>query len=280
MNGEIRITLLIENSVHARGLKAEHGLAWHIQSGRQQVLFDTGQTDLLLENAGKLGLPLEQLDAIVLSHGHDDHTGGLAAVCNHSPRARIFFHPAATEAKFSVQPDGKPRYIGLSEASQAALARNSSRLVETRAVTEVVEGLFATGEIPRRTAYEDVGGRFFLDETCAHADPLRDDQALFFDTAKGLVVLLGCAHAGVVNTLEHIHNVKPDRPFRAVLGGMHLLHASPERLAATVTALRRWNIPLLAPAHCTGAAAVARLWESFPGRCVSSGVGSRFIFDL
>ncbi len=279
MKDEIRITVLVENSVHAPGLKAEHGLAWHIQSGAHQVLFDTGQTNLLLENAGKLGLPLAHLDAIVLSHGHYDHTGGLAAACGSSPHAKIFLHPAARETKFSVQAGDRPRYIGLPETSRAVLGGRADRIVETRACTEVVPRLFVTGEIPRHTSYEDVGGRFFLDAACAHADPLRDDQAMFFDTAQGLVVLLGCAHAGVVNTLDYIQSLVPNRPFRAVLGGIHLLNAPPERLNTTIEALRRWKIPLLVPTHCTGAAAVARLWESFPGRCAAPGVDSRFVFD-
>jgi 7,8-dihydropterin-6-yl-methyl-4-(beta-D-ribofuranosyl)aminobenzene 5'-phosphate synthase len=279
MSQKINITVLVENSVHERGLKAEHGLAWHIQFGSQQVLFDTGQTDLLLENARRLGISLDRLDAIVLSHGHDDHTGGLAVVVAASPDAPVFLHPAAREPKFSVPPAGPPRFIGLPEAGRAVLVRHPARVRETRTCTEMVNGLFVTGEIPRRTAYEDPGGRFFLDECATQPDPVRDDQAVFFDTSAGLVVLLGCAHAGVINTLEYIQSFNPGRPFRAVLGGLHLLNASPERLAATVAALRQLEIPLLVPAHCTGAVAVARLWESFPGCCVAPGVGRRFAIE-
>jgi 7,8-dihydropterin-6-yl-methyl-4-(beta-D-ribofuranosyl)aminobenzene 5'-phosphate synthase len=279
MSQKISITVLVENSVHERGLKAEHGLAWHILFGSHQVLFDTGQTDLLVENARRLGIPLDRLDAIVLSHGHYDHTGGLAAVVTLSACPRVFLHPAAQEPKFSIQPDGTPRFIGLPETSRAALAQHQKRIIETRTCTEVVKGLFVTGEIPRRTPYEDPGGRFFLDEHGTRPDSVPDDQAVFFDTSTGVVVLLGCAHAGVINTLDYIQKLNPSRPFRAVLGGLHLLNASPERLAATVEALRQREIPLLVPAHCIGAAAVARLWESFPGCCAAPGVGRRFAFE-
>ncbi len=279
MSQSISVTVLVENSVHERGLKAEHGLAWHIQSGSHQVLFDTGQTDLLIQNGRQLGIALGHLHAIVLSHGHYDHTGGLAAVAAVSSYPPVYLHPAAQEPKFSLQADGTPRSIGLPEASRAVLARHPERIIETRTGTEVVPGLFVTGEIPRHTAYEDPGGRFFLDERATQPDPIWDDQAMFFDTTAGLVVLLGCAHAGVINTLDYIQELNPGRPFRAVLGGLHLLNASPERLTATVEALRRREIPLLAPAHCTGAAAVARLWESFPGRCAAPGVGRRFAFE-
>ena len=239
MSQKISITVLVENSVHERGLKAEHGLAWHIQFGSHQVLFDTGQTDLLVENARQLGISLDRLNAIVLSHGHYDHTGGLAAMVVASPCPPVFLHPAAREPKFSLQPDGTPRFIGLPEASHAFLVHHQAQIIETRTCTELVKGLFVTGEIPRRTSYEDPGGRFFLDERATQPDPVRDDQAVFFDTREGLVVVLGCAHAGVINTLDYIQGLNPGRPFRAVLGGLHLLNASSERLAATVEALRQ-----------------------------------------
>ena len=279
MSSNINVTLLVENSVHERGLKGEHGLAWHIQSGSHRVLFDTGQTDLVVENARRLGVPLHRLDAIVLSHGHYDHTGGLAAVAAASPCPPVFLHPAAREAKFNLPPGGTPQFIGLPESTGAVLARPQTRIVETRACTEVVEGLFVTGEIPRHTAYEDTGGSFFLDERATRPDPVQDDQAVFFDTAAGVVVLLGCAHAGVVNTLDYVQSLISGRPFRAVLGGLHLLTASPERLAATVEGLRQREVPLVVPAHCTGWAASALLWAGLPGSCAAPGVGRRFTFE-
>lgn len=134
------------------------------------------------------------------------------------------------------------------------------------------------GEIPRRTDFEDVGARFFLDPQGQQADSLRDDQAVLFPTAAGVVVVLGCAQAGVVNTLEHVRRLTHEQSLHAVRGGMHLLQASPQRLAATVAALRQSDVKLLAPCHCTGAGAVARLWAEFPSRCVTAGVGTRFEF--
>ena len=106
-----------------------------------------------------------------------------------------------------------------------------------------------------------------------------DDQALFFDTRDGVVVMLGCAHAGVVNTLLHIRQLTHHRPIHAVLGGMHLLLASPERMARTVEALRDLGIARLGPAHCTGVAAAARLWAEFPQACFACSVGTRLVFQ-
>jgi 7,8-dihydropterin-6-yl-methyl-4-(beta-D-ribofuranosyl)aminobenzene 5'-phosphate synthase len=107
---------------------------------------------------------------------------------------------------------------------------------------------------------------------------LVDDQALFFDTRDGLVVLLGCAHAGVVNTLEYIQRITSGRPFQAVFGGLHLLSASPERRQKTIEAFRRWDIQTMAPAHCTGMLALAQLWTEFPERCSSCAVGVSMAF--
>lgn len=278
MTGEIQITVLVENSVNARGLRAEHGLAWHIQFGSHRILFDTGQSDLLIQNARTLQLELRNLEAVVLSHGHYDHTGGLKSVSEQAPHARLYLHPAALLPKFSRQPDGTSRAIGMNDENVKIVRAAGQSVVWTRSPTEVAEGVFVTGEIPRRNNFEDTGGHFFLDDAGTQPDPLTDDQAIFFDTREGLVVALGCAHAGVANTLDYVQSLHPARPFRAVLGGLHLLNASLERLAATVEALRQWQIPLLVPAHCTGAAAVARLWESFPGRCAAPGVGRRFEF--
>jgi len=279
MNEQVCITVLIENSVNARGLKAEHGLAFHIEISGRRLLFDTGQTALLLENAASLGLPLGDLCAVVLSHGHYDHTGGLTAVRGAAPQVRLFLHPAALLPKFSGNTDGSARSVGMNEASVQTVREAAEAAVWTTKPTEVLDGIFVTGEIPRRNSFEDTGGRFFLDEACTQPDPLLDDQALFFDTRDGLVVLLGCAHAGVVNTLEYIQYITGGRPIHAILGGLHLRVAGPERIERTIEAFQRWHIQRIAPAHCTGVSAVARLRTAFPEKCFSCAVGTRMVFQ-
>ena len=141
-------------------------------------------------------------------------------------------------------------------------------------------GLHVTGPIPRITTFEDVGGPFFLDAAGAQPDPLVDDQALFFTVPEGVVVLLGCADAGVINTLHYIHKLTRGAPVHAVIGGMHLLNAPAARLAATIAALREFGVRCVAPCHCTGGAATDLLRSHFPGPCQDFGVGSRLVFDL
>ncbi len=278
MNGEIRLTVLVENSVNTRVLRAEHGLAIHVQVGRRQLLFDTGQSDLLVQNACNLKLDLRDVEAVVLSHGHYDHTGGLKAVSELAPRARFYLYPEALSPKFARQANGTSRVVGMAEDYVKVVRDAAQTVTWTRSPTEVVDGIFVTGEIPRQNNFEDTGGKFFLDEACSRPDPLVDDQALFFDTREGLVVVLGCGHAGVVNTLDYVQRVTGNRPIRAIIGGLHLLNASEERMNKTLEAFHRWNIQLIVPGHCTGLAAVAKLWTAFPSRCASCATGTRLMF--
>jgi 7,8-dihydropterin-6-yl-methyl-4-(beta-D-ribofuranosyl)aminobenzene 5'-phosphate synthase len=145
--------------------------------------------------------------------------------------------------------------------------------------SDIVPGVWVTGEIPRITNFEEVGGPFYLDRACTQPDPLADDQALYVESAKGIVVLLGCAHAGVVNTLEYVSRITGRKRIYAVLGGMHLLRASRRRIEATGDALERFKVRVIAPGHCTGAAAVACLWNRFPSRVKECSTGSRFVFQ-
>jgi len=279
MSETIIITVLVDDSVHGRELVAEHGLAFHVQAGADSLLFDTGQSALLVQNAKCLGVDLSRLRAITLSHGHYDHTGGLHAVWALAPGAELYAHPAALARRFVRNPDATTRDVGISERSREAIQAHAPQLHRTAMPSEALKNFFLTGEIPRTTAFEDMGIHFVLDEAGTQPDPIMDDQALFFDTQDGVVVLLGCAHAGVVNTLRHIRRLTHDRPIHAVLGGMHLLAAGPERMAHTVEALRELDVQRMAPAHCTGAVATARLWSEFPQTCAACSVGSRFVFE-
>ncbi len=277
MNNSVRITVLVENSVHRQSLVAEHGLSFYVEFGGETFLFDTGQSDAILTNVRILRLSLDNLKAIMLSHGHYDHTGGLPAVLKAAARSQVYLHPAAFEPKFSRGPMGKTRFIGMDPATVQAL-RVRPGVVATPTWTRIREGLFVTGEIPRRTSYEDTGGAFFQDAEATRPDPLLDDQSLVIDLGKSLVVLLGCAHAGVVNTLDHVRRLVPEKAIRAVIGGCHLGSASEERLERTILHLGEARLQCLAPLHCTGWPATARLWQSFPKSFRPGDVGAVFEF--
>lgn len=278
MSESIRITVLVENSVHRQGLVAEHGLSFHVQCGERNLLFDTGQTDLAVINAETLRLPLDRVEAIVLSHGHYDHTGGVPAMLDVVPQARIYVHPAAFEKKFSHN-SGQSREIGMSDCVAQAIRRQVSEFIEATARTEIMAGVFVTGEIPRANTFEDTGGAFFLDAEGTRPDPLTDDQALVIDLGRSVILLLGCAHAGVVNTLDHVRHLTAGKPVSAVIGGLHLGSASEERIQQTIARLRDAQLEILAPAHCTGWPATAKLWQAFPDIFRPASVGTIFEFQ-
>jgi len=265
----------VENTVCRHGLLAEHGLAFWIECGSKRILFDAGQTDVLRHNANHLAISLKSADAIVISHGHYDHTGCLAAATEARRKPpRSFVHPAALLAKYARHKDGTVRVIDTPAASRAALV-NGTDIHWTKEPSQVVEGLWVTGPIPRLTDFEDTGGRLFKGLACRRPDNLIDDQAAFLDGPRGIVVILGCAHAGVINTLHYIQQLLPGRPIHTVIGGMHLVTVSETRTYRTVEALHELDIQRLVPLHCTGFAAMSCLGNEFSGRVSICAVGTR-----
>jgi 7,8-dihydropterin-6-yl-methyl-4-(beta-D-ribofuranosyl)aminobenzene 5'-phosphate synthase len=274
----VRITVLADNSAGSRGLVAEHGLALWIELGDHRVLFDTGQGLALGHNAGVLGVDLATTEAVALSHGHYDHTGGLGEVMRLAGRVRTYAHAAAFADKYARNPDGTSRDIGLpGRAATLAGLHGCVALIDGPA--EIVPGIHLTGPVPRVTTFEDPGGPFFLDPGCSRPDLIVDDQAAYIDTHAGSVVLLGCGHAGMINTLLYIQTLTDNRPIRSVIGGMHLRTASDERVSRTIRELERLGSPWLHPCHCTGFTASARLWHAFPDRCTPCTVGTVLAID-
>jgi 7,8-dihydropterin-6-yl-methyl-4-(beta-D-ribofuranosyl)aminobenzene 5'-phosphate synthase len=280
MMANTRITVLVENTAHGPSVLAEHGLSYWIEHGGKRILFDSGQGNVLAGNAYKLKIPLYQLDALILSHGHYDHTGGVAEALKADQPVAVYAHPAAFARKYARNNNGTARSIGMPYPSEKAIREARNQLIHTTQPTVVFDGLTATGPVPRMSGFEDTGGPFFLDEACTQPDPLEDDQSVFIDTDKGTVVLLGCAHSGIVNTLQYIRQLTDNRPIHAVIGGMHLVGASPNRIERTIQELRRIGVGQLAPAHCTGMPATVALWTAFPNICVTCHVGRTFDFEV
>jgi 7,8-dihydropterin-6-yl-methyl-4-(beta-D-ribofuranosyl)aminobenzene 5'-phosphate synthase len=258
---------------------AEHGIAFWIEDGTHRILFDTGQGGALIPNASRLDIPLGEVDAIVFSHGHYDHTGGFADVNSKVPGVEVFAHPEAFGPKYSGSGSGPGRYIGIPLPGPERSRHGSFEYTVTEDPRQVCGPFFVTGEIPRVTDFEDTGGPFFRDPECHLPDLLPDDQALYFEVDQGTVVLVGCAHSGIVNILLYVQELTDGRPIHAVIGGFHLLHASHERLERTVEGLRDLDVDMLVAGHCTGDGAFNTLLAAFSSRCFSLSAGSVIEFD-
>ena len=274
----INITTLIDNTA-ADNLESEHGLSLWLEFEDKQVLFDTGQTDMILRNAKLLGINLDSADAIVISHGHYDHTGGLKAILDIAPKATLYIHPEALKPKYS-QKDSKTKCVGMSDSTKDVIRilADNGRVIWTEMPTEIIPGLFVTSRIPRNTDFEDSGGNFFRNQSCQTADELLDDQAIFFKTKQGLVVLLGCAHAGVVNTLDYVTKLTDQRSIYAIIGGMHLVNANLARIKHTIEAFKKYDIQKIVPLHCTGQDAAGKIKNAFGEKCIISQAGTKIVF--
>jgi len=259
MEPKIELVILVDNYAK-EGLSVEHGFSIWITAGGETLLLDTGQSDLVVQNAELLGCDLAQVDALILSHGHYDHSGGVAAFLQKNHQARFFYHPEVFRKRYSLHPGKPAKSNGMSEHN-AQLIRSlpASRCVVNSGVYQFNRQVGLTGAIPRVHPLEDVGGPFFLDKTGNQADNIEDDQALWIQTDRGLIIITGCCHAGVINTVNYVREVTGEQKIRAVIGGFHLHAASDERLEETIKAFREWQPEFIVPCHCTGKAVSEKL---------------------
>ncbi len=261
-----RLTCLVEDTVNRPQLLAEHGLSILLEAEGEAILFDTGQSDLVVRNAEKMGVELSGVSKVALSHGHYDHTGGLLEVLRLAPEAMVFGHPAIFHKKYVREKDGSWRPTGI-PFSRSELEQSCNGLHLDTIFQEISPGVFLSGEIPRETNFEEEEPSFFRDAgEGMKPDSMPDDQALIVDTSQGLVVIVGCAHAGVANTLRHVRERFPDRSISTLVGGMHLSNAPTERLFRTTEALKEANVRRICAGHCTGWKATCLLSEEFGHR--------------
>jgi 7,8-dihydropterin-6-yl-methyl-4-(beta-D-ribofuranosyl)aminobenzene 5'-phosphate synthase len=276
---EATIDIVVDNQASSsHGLCGEHGLAVWITFARRRILFDSGQK-ALFPNAEKLGIDLGAADLLVLSHGHYDHAGGAAEVIKNTPGLRVYLHPAALDKRFSFR-EGNFKFIGMPETVKTALGSIPPGNVHwvTSSMT-IANGVGLSGPIPRLTEYEDTGGPFYLDAEAKISDPISDDLALWFRSDRGLVVVVGCSHAGLINTLHQVQQASGETQLHAVIGGFHLNMASELRLQHTVNALKKFAPEIIVPCHCTGDLAIKTLIKTFGEKVKPGFAGANFTFN-
>lgn len=264
------ITILSENTAGMGGFLGEWGLSVLIEFDAIKILLDTGAAISCVHNADALGIDLSTIDKIVLSHGHYDHTGGLREVLRRMRKeVEIIAHPDLFQAKYSRRGGKADRYAGM-PFRREELESLGARFHLSRQSEKLSEKILTTGEVPMVTEYETVDSALFIKEDSGfQPDPVMDDQAVIIRTESGLVVILGCAHRGMINTLYYAQKISGITPVNAVIGGSHLMGSSQERIWQSIAALRQIGVRKLGLCHCTDLPVISLLSQEF---------GDSFIF--
>ena len=271
----LQITALMDNRLTGRkDLLCEHGLSLYVLSEGKSILFDCGSSEKMLYNEKKLGIDLGKLDAVVLSHAHYDHAGGFRFLAEQYPVGRVYTGPGFFEPKYARSDNCcKNLSAGFDECflKEQGIAH---RTVD--GVAEILPGIYAISGFPRREPMETIPDRFLrLTRAGFVPDDFPDELCLALETHEGIVLLVGCAHPGILNMARHVTAVL-GKPIRAVLGGTHLVEADTQRVQRTVEELGRVGVTLLGLSHCSGETAetLVRQREDItachlgPGDCV------------
>jgi len=258
METAVKLSVLTENDP-GELTAAEHGLSYLIESDGRKILFDTGQSDLFLKNAEKMGVNLQNLKTIVLSHGHFDHGDGLSYLSG----GTLICHPGCFERRYSNRDN---RYIGLKD-SRDTLQKQFSLKVSEKPFN-ISERIIYLGEIPRLTDFESKVTSFrFEDGT---PDFVMDDSAIAFILKEELFVVTGCGHAGIVNTLEYARKITGVNELYGIIGGFHLKE-NDHQTKETISYLKANRVKHVRPSHCTELPALAAFYESFGMRQLKTG---------
>lgn len=265
-------------------LLAEHGLCLLLTASsgdrRASILFDAGYSPIAApRNLDRMEQPLDSVDEVVISHGHEDHVGAIIPLLERLGRPTLVIHPHAFHTPRHFRSEDGTLYRIPELPGRVALERRGIRIVESPNPTLVGDGLFlVTGEIPREAPFERAlpGAVQQVDGELV-PDPVIDDQAIVVDIeGHGLVVISGCAHAGIINTTRYARTLTEMRPVYAVVGGFHLSgELLRDAITPTIDALRAENPARIVPMHCTGVDATSRMRASFGERCSISAVGTR-----
>ena len=258
----VKITTLSENTANPVVL-AEWGLSVLVEEGGTQVLLDTSQSISVAYNAQILGIDLSTVDKLVISHGHYDHTGGFKEVLQQTGEIDVIAHPDMWTEKYAIYGDFE-KYIGVPFTREELESLGASFQL-TKDPVWITDNIVTTGEIPMINDYEQIdAGMFVKVGDSFEPDQLLDDLALGIKSEAGLIMVLGCSHRGMINTIHHLQEITGEQQVYCVIGGTHLISATPERMERTMADLRKLNIQKLGVSHCTGFNASCGLANELP----------------
>ena len=278
-----RLSLAAADSFEGVRVQGEMGLAYFITATvdgkKHTLLMDFGLSPEVYENNLRhLRLDTSQAEALVLSHGHEDHYAGLPVALRQTHVPFYVGGPDVFLHRLFVTP---AKTVDMGTLDRAAIEKTGSRVVFVPQPTVIAGVALASGEIPRLTDYEKVPPAMKMEKDgMLVQDPLTHELALIFSVAgKGLVIVTSCSHSGVINTVEHARKITGEARVLAVIGGMHLTTATEETIDKTVTALQAIKPIFVAPMHCTGNRALTKLATSMPDAYVHPSVGTRYVFQ-
>ncbi|MGI6452053.1 MAG: MBL fold metallo-hydrolase [Syntrophomonadaceae bacterium] len=275
---KVSITILVENTTPVAPLIGEYGFSALVTVDEHTILFDTGSNQALFTNSAILGEKIGDADAVVISHGHFDHTGGLVPYLQKYGPKPVFAHPHL----FAVRPKplgkNRERQIGC-PYSESQIIEAGGQLTYVDNFFELYQDVYITGEIPRKSVFEDAGGDFkMMVNGSLQEDIIIDDMALIVNHPEGLIIVSGCAHAGIINTISYACEKTGNSKVLAVIGGTHLVGASQERIAKTIDALKKYDPDKVIVSHCTGFYAAAGILHELGDRVVKGETGMQFQF--
>lgn len=255
----LKITTLVENNPgEHKALKSEHGLSFFVEKDDFRLVFDTGQSETFLSNAKQLNIDLGQIDAVALSHGHYDHSGGFRALTEKTTQFTLYTGNGFFDEKYGVS-KRTSEFLGNNFDERFLAYRDIRHQVIREEVTEIAAGVYILTGFPRIHADEIINPRFMvLREGKLQKDLFEDEIALAIDTPRGLVVLLGCSHPGMKNMLDAAQAFLK-RPIYAVLGGTHLVEAKGDSLDRSLEYLSNDSIKVIGVSHCTGKEVMERI---------------------
>lgn len=275
-----RVTVICENSVQTPlPVIGEHGLSFYLEGVEGTTVFDTGQGLGFMHNMKMLGKNFSSIQRVILSHGHYDHTGGLLPLLKERGGSTpVFLHPSAFYEKGALMPDRSMRPIGF-QYSREEYEKNGAEFMEISGFTKITDSIAAISSVKHPDGWRAWDTRLMRrDENGVTPDPFEDDLSLIIETPSGPVVLLGCAHAGIIEILDSLSAAAGYKSFYAVIGGTHLDSAPADYVDRAIDVIRRYNVEKVAVSHCTGLRVAARFANEFKERFINASAGRVFEF--
>lgn len=275
-----KVTVVCENSVQTPlPFVGEHGLSFCIEGDNGVTVFDTGQGLGFMHNMRLLGIEPGAIDRVIISHGHYDHTGGLLPLLKERrDKLPVYLHHAAFMEKGALLHSGDVRHIGF-QVSREVYESEGAEFREISGAAKIDGSITAFSDIKRPDGWRAWDTRLMRsDDSGVIPDPFDDDLSLLIETPSGPVVLLGCAHAGIIEILDNISAETGYKGFHAIIGGTHLDSAPADYVDRAIESVKKFNVEIIAVSHCTGFRVACRFAGEFREKAVNASVGRVFEF--